>query len=202
MHGIVFRVFGRSAVRAAGRGVKTKKETKIVTENSETKEILLNLIKKALKKLYCVDGELLNIQDSTLNRAQKHVAERCVAFKFGVYFGEQMKDSSSCMSNYNLDAEYNRHIHDVKALPEFENGCIPDLVLHKRHTDELNCAVFEFKGWWNPNWSKDKKKVKALVSPEGKYRYKYGFVILFGKTYEECKIELIDRGMEWARQTL
>ena len=71
------------------------------------------------------------------------------------------------------------------------NLVIPDLIVHKRHSNEDNLLVLEFKTWWNKDQRADKNKIKGFINPNGMYHYKYGAVILIGKTREECEIEWI-----------
>lgn len=49
--------------------------------------------------------------------------------------------------------------------------------------------LMEFKTYWNPDTERDALKVKEFVDKEGCYRYKYGLVVVFGRTLHETKFE-------------
>ena len=87
-----------------------------------------------------------------------------------------------------VDVEYNRHIMDIKTT-EWEvqpRKFIPDIVVHRRQTDENKLAV-EIKKSTNKNrkaHASDNLRLENLVNSD-KYHYKYGLYLLFetGKDY-------------------
>lgn len=146
----------------------------------DEKSLLKEGIEQALDKLYSRDSLIIH------RNKNNHTGERSIVFRFGMYFDEYCRQR---MLNYNVDEEYNRNIDDVKMLSN--NLVIPDLIVHKRHSNEDNLLVLEFKTWWNKDQRADKNKIKGFINPNGMYHYKYGAVILIGKTREECEIEWI-----------
>ena len=38
---------------------------------------------------------------------------------------------------------------DVKVLPSFENGALPNVILYQIKNNTHNLMVMEFKGYWN-----------------------------------------------------
>ena len=65
---------------------------------------------------------------------------------------------------------------------------IPDLIIHKRGTNENNLLVLEFKAWWNKDQTNDKKRIELFKQ---ELNYQYGATILIGKTLKECKVNFI-----------
>ena len=91
---------------------------------------------------------------------------------------------------YNLDFEYNKNLDDVKRTKIFSNGTYPDLILHKRGSNDGNILVLEFKTWWNnnSNSNKDIEKLEDFVNQDGKYRYKFAGFVRFEKEIPEVMI--------------
>ena len=124
---------------------------------------LKTLVTNALDMLYQHDSNLI------LNA----VNERSVVFRFGLYFNELLKTSS--FSVYNLDCEYNRNLGVPKRTINFQNGVIPDVLLHRRNSNDENVLVLEFKAYWNnANRKVDIKKIQDFTSQAEDNIYKYG----------------------------
>lgn len=113
-------------------------------------EELTGAINSCLDKLYENDSYLiLNYSKDEPN----HVSERSIVFRFGIYFEEFVREK---LPSYNLDSEYNRNKADKKFLPSWKSGCYPDIIIHKRGSNDDNFLVIEFKTWWNSEQSDDK----------------------------------------------
>ncbi|MCF0126114.1 MAG: hypothetical protein HUJ68_10255, partial [Clostridia bacterium] len=147
---------------------------------------LNDAINSSLDKLYERDLYLISNYASD---EPNHVSERAIVFRFGVYFDELLKEK---LPDYNLDSEYNRNKAEKKFLPSWEDGCFPDIIVHKRGSNDFNLLVIEFKTWWNSNQTDDKQKIQQFCSSDT-YQYKYGATVLLGKTRPEVKIELFDK---------
>lgn len=146
----------------------------------DTKLALEFYIQKALNKLYKNDEYLIKIYSDKYNK-DNHVSERGIVFRFGVYLE---KYRLKYFPQYDLDAEYNRNINLIKMLNS--KPVIPDLIIHKRGTNENNLLVLEFKTWWNKNQIEDIKRVKLF---KNELSYKYGATILIDKEhYKICWI--------------
>lgn len=146
----------------------------------DEKSLLKEGIEQALDKLYSRDSLIIH------RNKNNHTGERSIVFRFGMYFDEYCREY---FLDYDVDEEYNRNLDSVKKLND--DSVIPDLILHKRNSNKANLLVIEFKTWWNKDQTKDKNKIKGFIDPNGMYHYKYGAVILVGKTREECEIEWI-----------
>lgn len=146
-------------------------------ENWEMVRLLIK-VKKAIAVLLKKDKDLFDI----------NVNERSITHKLAEYLQLEFPD-------YNVDCEYNRHLDMVKYLhvPNEEIGwddieaktVFPDIVVHKRKTDEYNLLVIEIKKVRNleemENNSRklefDKQKLKAFTG--GEYRYNLGILLVF-----------------------
>ena len=146
-------------------------------------EELKNAIHSCLDKLYENDSYLIM---NSVDTEPKHVSERSIVFRFGVYFENFVREQ---LSEYNLDSEYNRNKADIKLLPSWEDGCYPDIIVHKRGNNDNNLLVIEFKTWWNSDQSNDCQKIIEFCSTDT-YQYKYGMTILLGKNRKNVKVRL------------
>ena len=137
-------------------------------------------VQKALNKLYKNDERLIKIYDDEYN-GDNHVSERSIVFRFGIYLE---KYRLKYFPQYDLDVEYNRNINLIKMLDG--DKVIPDLIIHKRGSNQNNLLVLEFKTWWNNKQSKDKKRIELFKQ---KLNYQYGATILIDKEhYKICWI--------------
>lgn len=141
------------------------------------------LIEKVLDKLYKKEPELFDLDDT--QEIKRHVGERVIVFRFGLYFQKEL-DECGRFSEYYLDCEYNRSGINPKKLEG--DLIVPDLILHKRKNNNSNRLVIEFKGWWNGNQKHDEDKIKGMVDKNGEFRYHEGYTILFGKNIVEAEV--------------
>ncbi|MBR3975466.1 MAG: hypothetical protein IKJ88_06350 [Clostridia bacterium] len=136
------------------------------------------LVEQALQKLYEQDLYLI-VNHPRGNSQDCHVSERGIVFRFGIYLQELI--ATTPFSEFNLDVEYNRNMYEKKMLPSFANGTFPDLILHKRGSNDHNVLILEFKTWWNSNATDDKKKITQFMDIDGIYRYKLGASIVLNQ---------------------
>lgn len=147
-------------------------------------------INSALDKLYendkyLIDNRPFNGPDE--NDDNHHVGERAIVFRFAYYLQELLyKDDF--FKNYNLDCEYNRNGYKAKSLPEFPKGTYPDVILHKRGTNDDNLLVMEFKTYWNENQEIDKEKIRGFTDCRGDYWFHYGVAIMIKEERENVHI--------------
>ena len=149
---------------------------------NDTKLALEFYIQKALNKLYKNDEYLIKIYSDKYNK-DNHVSERGIVFRFGVYLE---KCRLKYFPQYDLDVEYNRNINLIKMLDS--KPAMPDLIIHKRGTNENNLLVLEFKAWWNKDQTNDKKRIELFKQ---ELNYQYGATILIAKTIKACKVDFI-----------
>lgn len=136
------------------------------------------LVEQALQKLYEKDSYLIvNCPRGSLYDC--HVSERGIVFRFGIYLQELI--ASTPFSEFNLDVEYNRNMYEKKLLPSFANGTFPDLIIHKRGSNDHNILILEFKTWWNHDTTDDERKIAQFIDVNGSYRYEIGASIVLNK---------------------
>jgi len=132
-------------------------------------EVIEKILENTLKKLREFDFQLL----------ESNVNERTISHKLAEYLQQNICDLT-------VDCEYNRHQELVKKLHiTYDNvdiadidakSIFPDIVIHKRNTDDENLLVIEIKKSIN-NQSRDFdiSKIKALTNEP--YNYKFGLFL-------------------------
>ncbi len=139
--------------------------------------VLEMLIKLALDKFYQNDKYLLD----------KGVHERSCVFRFAHYL-QNLMDESSLFHDYNLDFEYNRNGRFSKSTSTHLNGTYPDLIIHKRGSNDYNLLIIEFKTYWNSDISRDINKLSEFIDENEKYKYQCARIIILNRTREDVKI--------------
>lgn len=113
---------------------------------------------------------------------ENHAHERSVAHKLAGYLQQQF-------SGWQVDCEYNLHGVEVKLLDGIKehqecseekrtDRIFPDIIVHRRNTDEDNILVIEVKMGSKSN-ACDLKKLKLLTGQEHLYKYSLGLFIRF-----------------------
>ncbi len=143
---------------------------------------LLQKVDKAIVELYKNDQYLI---------ANK-VHERSIVFRFGVYF--QTILNATDFSKLSLDIDYNKNHADPKRTTNFPRGLYPDVILHKRGSNDRNILMIEFKTWWGRNIKKDIQKLKDFTNQYGNYRYQIGLSIMLNRKIEDVNRILISNG--------
>lgn len=152
-----------------------------------TKEQIISLIHKSLKKLYQADALLI---DSAYD-----INERTVTHRLAMYL-----ENFFICEGYVVDVEYNRirgdyHSDAVGNLMgkrlnwqeavEGSSFVYPDIIIHKRDTDD-NLLLLEVKMSWKSHKSKDDLlKINEYLS---EFNYKYGVYLELSDSIEKCKI--------------
>ena len=144
------------------------------------------MIDTALDVLYSKDKYLIEIEMPETDLVE-HVGERAIVFRLGIYLQKELNQSK--FKEYNLDCEYNRNGTDVKKLPSFINGVYPDMIIHKRGSNDKNQTIIEFKGWWNQNQDTDISKIIEFVDQNGEYKYKEGYTILLAQNRNDVEVK-------------
>lgn len=145
---------------------------------SDAYAIIKDAVQEALAKLYEKDSYLI-VNHPCGNSIDFHVSERGIVFRFGIYLQELI--AKTPFSSLNLDVEYNRNMYEKKMLPSFANGTFPDLIIHKRGSNDHNILILEFKTWWNHDTTDDEKKIAQFMDVNGSYQYKIGASILLNQ---------------------
>jgi len=127
------------------------------------------LIEKALRELIKNDGDLI----------RRDLKEECINHKLACYL-EKFLNELLPNHIYSVDVEYNRNHDNPKRIPDKERGeklIIPDIIIHKRESNEFNLIAIEAKKKPTRNeLQRDKERIKGLIKY---YNYKYGCLILY-----------------------
>lgn len=153
------------------------------------KEIVHTLIKKSIDALYKNDSYILS--------NQYNINERTVTHRLAIYLENHFSEFG-----YHVDVEYNRMRTDYENKGELgnllgkklnwekteEGSCFiyPDIIIHKRDTDE-NLIEIEVKmAWKNHKKKYDYEKINEYMTQLG---YQYGVFIELHPKQEDCLIE-------------
>lgn len=152
---------------------------------------ILDLINRALDMLYSKDSHLMRYEPENcdIENGSHHVGERAIVFRLAHYMENLMREDV-CFENLDLDCEYNRNKGELKTLPSFGNGVYPDIIIHKRGSNDKNIAVIEIKTYWNSDQSRDEIKISEFTDPKGKYRFIRGVLILISPERKDVRIEM------------
>jgi hypothetical protein len=156
----------------------------------EEKKLLI-LLKAAIDKVY---KEERGIFDCT--GGSRRGLEQAFVFRTGLYLNDLIKETQ--YAHLDLDCEYNKNQNGIKSTERFPQGVRPDLLLHRRGSNEENILAVEFKGWWNKNTKKDIMKLEDLTLPWDNYKYLIGVFVHIGKDFSECKYRYFIGGNEIA----
>lgn len=151
----------------------------IVLLEDMVKTNLEKCLNKAEKQFYRQDGELV-AQRPKGTDSDHHAAERSVVFRYGIYLFRALKEND-LLCNFHIDCEYNLDMDGFKSM--HGHLCYPDLIIHKRGSNEFNLLIVECKGWWSTPASAEeaKNKIRFFMDPHEKYTYSYGLLLTFGK---------------------
>jgi hypothetical protein len=130
---------------------------------------IVQLVKIVMERVYVDHSYLIKNQ----------VSERSIVFWFGIYFHEIIQGTE--FSEYDLDVEYNRNLRKVKRTEQFKRGTYPDLILHKRGSNDNNILIIVSKSCWNADSSDDIRKLIDFTDPNAEYKYDLGLSVLIGR---------------------
>jgi hypothetical protein len=179
------------------------------------------LVKSSLADLFKHDKDLFRVD----------VNERTISHKFAEYFrihfanlvlpNPAKEDTVLQPFGYSVDCEYNRAMHAPKHLPwqldiigkenELYYTPNPDMLLHRRLTNEFNELVTEIKKTTNNDPVSvvlDKQKLVAFA--ERPFSYDFGLFLVLGLNNDDCEVaeaKLVTQGTvnrtdEQARHTV
>ncbi len=148
----------------------------------QTMALLEPLIERALDELYDKDKYLVT----------HDALEQACVFRFGHYL-QNLMDKTSYFKNYNLDLEYNRNGSRGKIIPSRHGqGAKPDLIIHKRGSNNHNLLIIEFKRGDAISCG-DVQKIKEFMDPNGDYKYFYGKTISLPSNREAVRIYNVNK---------
>lgn len=134
----------------------------------------------------CVDEFYLN-ESGLLERENYEVT---ISSKLAQYIFNEFP-------RYDVDCEYNKHLDGEKKVDELNQNIRPDIIIHRRGTDENNLVYIEIKTDHNRELrTHDYDKIKAMTKQKEKYRYSLGLFIDFNRDKEKLNIKYFEDGKE------
>lgn len=157
---------------------------------------LKDLIVDSLKEFYDKDSLLLEYKSE-----DAAVCERSMVFHIGSYIKGKL--SNTPFASLNVDVEYNRNFNHPKGMYseiyEKHKNTYPDLIIHKRRSNNDNTLVIEFKKHGNSEKTgrmEDREKLEFFTNPNEVYRFKYGFWIVLHR--KKAIVHVYSEGKELA----
>lgn len=151
-------------------------------------EKLKRLLEEAVKMLYETDYDLI-----------RSGYERAIVPHIFCNIKELIKNNSEYAEfrYYNVDNEYERHGENEKRIDP-DKCARPDIILHKRGTDDFNLMIAEFKIIRNNNNRNndsineyDLEKLKKFTSPNRNAEICYNYQLGVSVVLETSKIRFI-----------
>ena len=142
---------------------------------NDEQSLLVSMLRDAIHAVYQEERFLLEFA-----QRERVGLEQAFVFRTGIHLSNILIDSP--YEALDLDSEYNKNHGNAKTSRRFPNGLRPDLIIHKRDSNEENKLVAEFKGWWNDNIDSDLKKLEDLTAPNDNYHYLIGVLVLIGNS--------------------
>lgn len=141
---------------------------------------------KVKEKVFSAVAYLLQ-NDSDL--LYNDVNERSVSHKLAEFLQQQF-------SEWHVDCEYNRKMGEIKRLnvsfdlikPDDTEArtVYPDIIVHRRNTEQNLLVIEVKKASSHEPLSKDKAKLTAFTKGDGEYRYNFGLLLqLYGSNKPE-----------------
>ena len=142
---------------------------------NEEQTYLVHLLEEAIKRVYEEDRFLFDF-----SQGERTGLEQAYVFRTGIHLSNLLRGTS--FETLDLDSEYNKCHGDIKRSKRFPNGLRPDLIIHRRDSNEENKLVAEFKGLWNNDIESDIQKLEDLTDPNDNYHYLIGVFVRIGRT--------------------
>ena len=138
---------------------------------------MISLVTAALTDFYARDHMLFRDKDESLS-----VSERAMAARIGIYL-EMHRSIIGSFDDLSIDLEYNRNFNAPKSIYSLFNrqrrNVIPDLLIHKRNSNDDNLLVIEFKKGTPPYSERqnDEEKLRYFTDSHNEYRFRFGMYI-------------------------
>ena len=146
----------------------------------------LAVLRESLDMLHNNDQYLINYEADEPVKNDEHVSELSISHKLGHYL-------ELFVTGYHVDCEYNRNLADKKSMGE--SRIRPDIIIHKRGSNEKNFVVIEIKPWWNrDDVIKDEAKLAYLTNQDNEFKYKYGLSLLIEQSRVGDKAKIFENG--------
>lgn len=148
-----------------------------------TRDDIESRVHRAIEELRKHDGHLLDVDAS----------EWSITHHLAVYLQQEFED-------WKVDTEYNRDDHDIKRLPNLpdvtRDNVLPDIIVHKRGTNDNNLLVIEVKKMGCGHNLGDEKKLAEFTKPleENGLSYRWGLHLIL-----QCEKQGTD-SLNWYEQ--
>lgn len=142
---------------------------------NEEQTYLVEVLRNAINAVYLEDRFLLRFA-----QGDREGLEQAFVFRSGIHLSNLLNGTH--YAALDLDSEYNKNHGNAKTSRRFPNGLRPDLIIHRRDSNEENKLVAEFKGYWNNDIDSDIRKLEDLTDPNDNYNYQIGVFVQIGKT--------------------
>jgi hypothetical protein len=144
----------------------------------------LDVIKRNI--LHCID----KIYENDYALFERNNYEVTISCKLAQYLFVEFK-------KFDVDCEYNKHIDQEKYNSELNQNIRPDIIIHKRGTDEDNLVYIEIKTDHNRELRTfDYEKIKSMTKQDGEYKYSLGLFVDFNRIKENSDIIFFEDGKE------
>lgn len=148
------------------------------------------IMELSLSRLVEKDNELID----------RKVKEECINHRLAVYIDEYYRQFCGERNHCKVDLEYNKNLDNGKQVYVRTGNLIkirPDILLHKRGSNDNNLIAIETKKDWFSRH--DTEKIQALLKPP--FKYCYGFIILYRPLKPEMKVRFFYRDFAKDYQT-
>lgn len=142
---------------------------------NEEQAYLIEVLRNAINAVYQEERFLLRFA-----QGDREGLEQAFVFRTGVHLSNLLNETP--YAALDLDSEYNKNHGKAKTSRRFPNGLRPDLIIHRRDSNEENKLVAEFKGWWNNDVKNDFEKLEDLTDPDDNYHYLIGVFVRIDRT--------------------
>lgn len=144
----------------------------------------LDLIKRRMQR--CID----KIYENDSDLFDRNNYEVTINSKLAQYLFIEFKE-------YDVDCEYNKHINQGKRSKKLNKNIRPDILIHRRGSDEYNLVYIEIKTDHNiESRTLDYDKIKSTTKQKGEYGYSVGLFIDFNRDKEKLNIKYFKDGKE------
>jgi len=142
---------------------------------NEEQAYLVEVLRNAINAVYQEERFLLRF-----TQGDREGLEQAFVFRTGIHLSNLLNGTP--YASLDLDSEYNKNHGDAKTSRRFPNGLRPDLIIHRRDSNDENKLVAVFKGWWNNAIESDIQKLEDLTDPNDNYHYLIGVFVQIGRT--------------------
>lgn len=142
---------------------------------NEEQQYLVDILQNAVNSVYQEERFLLRFA-----QGDRKGLEQSFVFRTGIHLSILLNNTP--YATLDLDSEYNKNHGNAKTSRRFPNCLRPDLIIHRRDSNEENKLVAEFKGWWNNEVDSDIEKLEDLTDPNDNYHYLIGVFVRIDRT--------------------